>query len=268
VKPLQDRRILVTRRSEQTRSLVDALSALGATVVEVPLIAQEPPEDGGPLDRALGRLASYEWLAFTSANAVDAVADRLDQLGGKLPARLRLASVGPATAHAIAERFTGRGVDLQPVSRYRAEGLVEAFRALDLAGQHVLLPVSDRARDTLAAGLRAQGARVETVIAYRTVTPGDASDRLQGVLAEPLDLVILASPSAVDGLTGILGERARGLAVAVIGPVTEQAARDAGLDVRIVASPATAQGLTTAAQGFFEKRPDRVTRKGNKHNDF
>ena len=83
-----------------------------------------------------------------------------------------------------------------------------------------------------------------------------------------LDLVILASPSAVDGLTGILGERARGLAVAVIGPVTEQAARDAGLDVRIVASPATAQGLTTAAQGFFEKRPDRVTRKGNKRNDF
>ncbi|PYQ01865.1 MAG: HemD protein, partial [Acidobacteria bacterium] len=59
MKPLQDRRILVTRRSEQTRSLVDALSALGATVVEVPLIAQEPPEDRGPLDRALGRLASY-----------------------------------------------------------------------------------------------------------------------------------------------------------------------------------------------------------------
>jgi uroporphyrinogen-III synthase len=87
--------------------------------------------------------------------------------------------------------------------------------------------------------------------------PGDASDRLRGVLAEPLDLVILASPSAVDGLTGILGERARGLAVAVIGPVTEQAARDAGLDVRIVASPATAQGLTTAAQRFFGERPVR-----------
>jgi uroporphyrinogen-III synthase len=185
------------------------------------------------------------------------MADRLAQLGGRLPARLRLASVGPTTAHAIGERFTGRGVDLQPVSRYRAEGLVEAFRALDLAGQHVLLPVSDRARDTLAAGLRAQGAHVETVIAYRTVMPGDASDRLRGVLAEPLDLVILASPSAVDGLTGILGERARGLAVAVIGPVTEQAARDAGLDVRIVASPATAQGLTTAAQRFFGERPVR-----------
>jgi len=256
MKPLQDRRILVTRRSEQSGSLVDALSALGATVVEVPLVAHQPPEDGGPLHRALGRLARYEWLAFTSANAVDAMADRLAQLGGRLPAGLRLASVGPATAHAISERF-GRRVDLQPSSQYRAEGLVEAFRALDLAGQRVLLPVSDRARDTLAAGLRSQGAEVETVIAYRTVTPGDASDRLERSLSEPFDLVILASPSAVDGLTGILGERARGLAVAVIGPVTEQAAREAGLDVRIVASPATAPGLTAAAQRFFGERPVR-----------
>lgn len=257
MKPLQDRRILVTRRSEQSGSLVDALSALGATVVEVPLIAQEPPEDAGPLDRALGRLASYEWLAFTSANAVDAMADRLARLGATLPARLRLAAVGPTTAQAIRKRFDDRRVDLQPVSQYRAEGLVEAFRALDLAGQHVLLPVSDRARDTLAAGLRAQGAHVEAVAAYRTVTPDDARQRLERTLAEGVDLVLLASPSAVDGLRQALGDRARGLAVAVIGPVTEQAARDAGLDVRIVASPATAPGLAAAAQRFFGERPVR-----------
>jgi len=251
VKPLQDRRILVTRRIEQAGSLVDALSALGATVVEVPLIVQGPPEDAGPLDRALGRLASYEWLAFTSANAVDAMADRLAQLGGKLPARLRLASVGPTTAHAISERFTGRRVDLQPVSQYRAEGLVEAFRTLDLAGQHVLLPVSDRARDTLAAGLRAQGADVDVVNAYRTVTPDGARDRLERALADGIDLVILASPSAVEGLMVALGGRARGLAVAVIGPVTEQAAREAGLDVRVVGSPSTVDGLLAALQRRF-----------------
>jgi uroporphyrinogen-III synthase len=263
VKPLQDRRILVTRRIEQAGSLVDALSALGATVVEVPLIEQGPPQDAGPLDRALGRLASYEWLAFTSANAVDAMADRLAQLGGQLPEHLRLASVGPTTAHAISERFTGRRVDLQPVSQYRAEGLVEAFRAVDLAGQHVLLPVSDRARDTLAAGLRAQGAHVETVIAYRTVTPDDARHRLERSLAEGIDLVLLASPSAVEGLLQALGDRARGLAVAVIGPITEQRARQAGLDVRAVASPATAQGLAAAAERSFRGQAGRETgRKG------
>ncbi len=255
MKPLQDRRILVTRRREQSGPLVDALSALGATVVQVPLIEQAPPEDAGPLDRALGRLGSYEWLAFTSANAVDAMADRLARLGGELPARLRLASVGPATAHAISERFTGRRVDLQPVSQYRAEGLVEAFRALDLAGQHVLLPVSDRARDTLAAGLRAQGAHVEAVAAYRTGTPDDARRRLERSLAQGIDLVLLASPSAVEGLLQALGDRARGLAVAVIGPVTERSARRAGLDVRAVASPATAQGLAEATERLF--RPAR-----------
>ena len=257
MKPLQDRRILVTRRSEQSGRLVDALSALGATVVEVPLIAQEPPEDAGPLDRALGRLAGYEWLAFTSANAVDAVAERLARLGATVPARLRLAAVGPTTAHAIGERLHGRGVDLQPASQYRAEGLVEAFRAFDLEGQHVLLPVSDRARDTLAAGLRAQGAQVDAVEAYRTVTPDDARHRLERSLAEGIDLVLLASPSAVEGLLQALGDRARGLAVAVIGPVTEQAARQGGLDVRIVASPATAQGLASAAQRFFGAPPPR-----------
>jgi uroporphyrinogen-III synthase len=258
VKPLQDRRILVTRRSEQSGPLVDALAALGATVVEVPLIAQEPPEDAGPLDRALGRLAGYEWLAFTSANAVDAVAERLARLGATVPARLRLAAVGPTTAHAIGERLHGRAVDLQPASQYRAEGLVEAFRAaLDLAGQHVLLPVSDRARDTLAAGLRAQGAHVDAVTAYRTVTPDDARHRLERSLAEGIDLVLLASPSAVEGLLQALGDRARGLAVAVIGPVTEQAARQGGLDVRIVASPATAEGLASAAQRFFGAPPPR-----------
>jgi uroporphyrinogen-III synthase len=253
VKPLQDRRILVTRRREQAGDLVDALQALGATVVEVPLIAQAPPEDTAPLDGALGRLASYEWLAFTSANAVAAVAERLARLGARLPAAIRLASVGPTTAQAVAERFTGRRPDLQPDSAYRAEGLVEAFRAIALAGRRVLLPVSDRARDTLAAGLRAQGADVEAVTAYRMVTPDGVGSRLERAAADGIDLVILASPSAVEGLVGALGDRARGLAIAVIGPVTEEAARQAGLDVRAVAFPATAGGLAAAAQRLFQR---------------
>ncbi len=251
MKPLQDRRILVTRRSEQSGSLVAALSARGATVLEVPLIAHEPPADVGPLDDALGRLARCDWMAFTSTNAVEAVAARLARLGAPLPATVRLASVGPTSAQAIVEHFPGRRPDLQPTSEFRAEGLVESFRSVDLAGRRVLLPVSDRARDTLAAGLRAQGAAVETVVAYCTVTPDDARARLERVVAEGIDLVVLASPSAVEGLMAALGARARRLAVAVIGPVTEQAARESGLDVRAVASTATAQGLAEAAERLF-----------------
>jgi len=257
VKPLQDRRILVTRRREQSASLVDALSARGATVVEVPLVAQEPPEDPGPLDEALGGLMRYEWLAFTSANAVEAVADGLAHRGAALPAPVRLASVGPTTAQAIAERFTGRCADLQPASQYRAEGLVEAFRAHDLRGRRVLLPVSDRARDALAVGLRVQGAEVDVVVAYRTVMPADARARLERAVSEGVDLVILASPSAVEGLVAALGVRARGLAVAVIGPVTARAARESGLDVRAVASAATAQGLAEATERLFARARPR-----------
>jgi uroporphyrinogen-III synthase len=255
VKPLQGRRILVTRRSEQARALVEALSALGATVDEVPLIAREPPEDPGPLDAALDRLGNYEWLAFTSANAVEAVGERLARLGLTLPAEARLASVGPSTSEAIAARFPRRTVELQPALQFRAEGLAEAFRDRELSGRHVLLPVSNRARDTLARDLRAQGAHVDVVIAYRTVTPADTTTRLERAQADGIDLIILASPSAVDGLVSALGARAGGLAVAVIGPITEQAARDAGLDVRVVASPATGQGLVAAAERFFGGTP-------------
>lgn len=257
MRPLQDRRILVTRRREQAGALAGALSELGATVVEVPLVAREPPEDVRPLDEALGRLAGYQWLAFTSANAVEAVAERLAHLGATIPDTVRLASVGPATARAIAEMLAGRRVDLQPVSQLRAEGLVEAFRALDVAGARMLLPLSDRARDTLAAGLREQGAAVDAVVAYRTARPEGVRERLERALADGIDLVILASPSAVEGFVGALGDRARGVPAAVIGPVTEEAAHRAGLTVCAVASPSTAQGLTAAARRFLAGTPPR-----------
>lgn len=255
MKPLAGRRILVTRRSEQARALVDALTERGATVVEVPLIAREPPDDPAPLDLAIERLSRYDWLGFTSANAVAAVAERLAFRGLRLPPQVRLASVGSATAEAIAARFDGRPADLSPAAQFRAEGLVEAFRAHDLTGRRVLLPVSDRARDALAAGLRQQGAEVDVVIAYRTVAPAAARHGLERALAEGIDLVVLASPSAVESLVGAAGGRAREVAAAVIGPVTEQAAKAAGLDVRVVASPATVQGLTAAVERCFAGSP-------------
>lgn len=257
MKPLQGRRILVTRRREQARSLVEALSAEGATVLEVPLIAREPPDDPAPLDAALGRLESYDWLAFTSANAVEAVAERLARLGMTLPLEVRLASVGPATAAAIAARFHGRGADLQPDLEYRAEGLVDAFRDQELSGRRVLLPVSNRARDTLVAGLRAQRAEVHAVIAYRTVSPPGSEERLAQALAEGIDLVTLTSPSAVEAFEASAGSRARGAPAAVIGPVTAEAARAAGLDVLVVAEPSTVEGLLASLARFFASGSQR-----------
>jgi uroporphyrinogen-III synthase len=252
VKPLQHRRVLVTRRSDQAGPLVESLSALGATVIEVPLIGRASPEDPAPLEAALARLDGYDWLAFTSANAVAAVAQRLASRGKTVPAAVRLASVGPATTREIASRFAGRLPDLQPASRHRAEGLAEAFQGQDLAGRRVLLPASDLARDVLAEALRSRGATVDVVVAYRTTMDAGAEAALGRALAAgPIDLVTLASPSAVGAFVRAAAGRAPDLPVAVMGPVTAEAARAAGLDVKAVAEPSTAEGLLAAIVAYL-----------------
>ena len=130
---LAGRRILVTRRPAQASRLVALLRERGATVREVPATAVGPPEDPGPLDAALGGLERFQWVVFTSANAVAAVRDRLIHLG--LPGTLgergpRVASVGPATTRAVGETFPGESVGLEPESDFRAAGLLRAFEAL------------------------------------------------------------------------------------------------------------------------------------------
>lgn len=247
---LAGRRIVVTRRPEQSSALSAGLAALGAEVVEVPLLEVGPPADAGPLAGALAVLADYRWIVFASGNAVTAVADALARARRGLPPSTRVASVGPATSAAIRERL-GTEPALEPARDFQAEGLLRAFDAVDLTGERVLLPVSERARHVLPEGLRARGALVHVVVAYRTVTPAGAGEALGRAVGSRTDLVTLTSPSAVDGLVGALGRRARGRAVAVIGPVTEQAARVAGLDVRVVASPSSAEGLLDAIVRHF-----------------
>jgi uroporphyrinogen-III synthase len=223
---------------------------LGAEVVEIPAIEIAPPENLEPLDLALARLADYDWLILTSTNAARVVVGRLDKLGRSQDlARPRpaLAAVGPATAAALTEALGGRTVDLLPACDYRAEGLVAAFRDRGrLDGQRLLLPVADRARGLLAEGLRGLGAQVDVVVAYRTVAPADLAQTLAERLGE-IDLALFASPSAVESFVAAAGPSARGLPAVVMGPVTERAARDAGLDLRGVASPSTLEGLLSAA---------------------
>jgi uroporphyrinogen-III synthase len=241
-------RVLVTRQPEQARGLADALTAEGALVVEVPLIATAPPEDRSALDAAVARIDAYDWIAFTSANAVRAIAEASDRSarGRVLPQALRIAAVGPSTADEIGRSFAHAAVALQPERDFRAEGLAEAFRSIAIRGRQILLPSSARARDTLAAALRAQGAAVTEVTAYRTVTPADAGPRIREALDGGIDLVTFASPSAVEGFAEACPDRTAWPAAAVIGPVTEIAARDRGFDVRAMADSAGARGLAEA----------------------
>lgn len=243
--PLHGRRILVTRRPEQSSGLAAALRQHGATVIEVALIAVAPPLDAAPFDAALRRLEGYDWIAFTSANAVRAVADRVRTLGLQ-PRFPRGASVGPATTEAIDEYLPACAVEMEPLADFRAEGLVAAFPDEAVRGRRFLLPVSDKARDVLAEGLRSRGAHVERIVAYRTVPPDDAAPALAAALAEGIDVVTFASPSAVDNFVELAPTLGGAMAAAVIGPVTEARARAVGLRVVATAEPSTAEGLAAA----------------------
>lgn len=254
--PLAGRRIVVTRRLEQGEGLAARLAGLGAEVIEVPTIDVAPPPDFGPLDAALRQLHRYDWLVFTSANAVRAAADRMQGLG--LDATIvgrgtAVASVGPATSDAIRARFPGADV-VQPHADFRAEGLAEALVSRGVRGQRFLVPLSDRARSALKDALEVAGGAVDAVVAYATVSPPGLGDQVSALAREGVDLVTFASPSAVENLASAAGELARALPAAVIGPVTESAARAAGLDVRAVAEPSTAEGLVDAVVRLLGRR--------------
>lgn len=242
---LAGRTILVTRRPEQSSALITGLRSLGATVFEVPLIEVVPPLDGGPLDAALRSLDGYDWIVFTSANAVRAVADRVNAMR-RIPRFPRGASVGPATTEATDEYLPACAIEVEPLADFRAEGLLASFKDADVKGRRFLLPVSDKAREVLVEGLTARGGQVDRVVAYRTVPPADAGRKLEVALANGVDAVTFASPSAVENFVELAPAQGKGVRAAVIGPVTEAKARALGLDVIAVAEPSTAEGLMIA----------------------
>jgi uroporphyrinogen-III synthase len=262
---LHGKQIAITRAEEQSAGLLAQLSALGATVVECPAIAIIPPADFAALDAAIMRLEQYNWLILTSANGVRALLDRMDTLGRRPDdlAHLAIGAIGPATAQALAER--GLLASFVP-SAYVAESILAEIG--DLAGQRILLPRADIARATLAIGLRALGATVDEIAAYRTV-PGPGARALAEYLrAGTLDAITFTSSSTVryllDGLeqAGINHGEARALlnatAVVCIGPITAATASERGLRVDAVAQEYTAEGLVTALVEWFGRPISRT----------
>ena len=180
--PLAGRKVLVTRPIAQAPELVDRLAALGAESIAAPAIRIVPPTDTQPLDDACASADSFAWIVFTSANAVDAFMERLRAVGGSVAAlaHVRICAIGPATGARLEEH--GLRVDLAP-AEHRGEAVSAALRAgADLRGTRVLLPRADIARPALPDALRAAGADVTEVTAYRTIAvpdwPGAAARRL------------------------------------------------------------------------------------------
>jgi len=238
-RPLFGRRVVVTRARAQSSSLVARLRELGADVVELPTIAVVDPEDGGAgLREAAGGLSSYDWVAFTSANAVERFLPLLRDARSFGP--VRIAAIGTGTASALAHH--NLAADLVP-ERFVAESLLEALLALGDPPGRLLLPRAAGGRDVVPDGLRRRGWVVDVVEAYRTTTPVPSEELAQAVSGA--DAVTFTSSSTVTGYLAAVGHQVPPV-VACIGPVTAATARDAGLEVAVVAEEHTVAGLVRA----------------------
>lgn len=266
-RPLFGRRILVTRPRQQAAELSSRLASFGASPVEVPMIDIAPPEDQEPLLQAAAQAGTFDWIVFTSTNAVNAFMDAL--FAGGLDVRALASSQICAVGATTAERLTRYSIKADAVpDEFRAEGVVPALTARgSLHGSRVLLPRADIGRDVVVTQLRAQGAEVTDVVAYRTVlqdTPGPDDPDVYGLLLqERIDAVTFTSPSAVRAFAAVYGEEQvsdllRHTVVASIGPTTSEAAAGLGIVVTVQPERSTIADLVDAIAAHFASTPAAV----------
>ena len=258
-RPLSGRRIIVTRSSEQAAELVDMLEERGAEAIPAHAIRIAAPDDPAGLGAACAQAGSYDWIVFTSGNAVDYFMRQLLATGDVRDLHgVKLCAVGPSTGSRL-QRY-GLRVDVMP-AEYRADAVREAlFAASGLKGQRILMPRADIARERLGEELREAGADVTEVVAYRTL-PGEAErgsdyDIYRMLLDRQIDAVTFASASAVRNFVAMIGrEQAADLlrttAVASIGPVTAEAAQQLDIATTVMPGRYTIPDLVDALVEHF-----------------
>lgn len=259
-KPLAGKIVVVTRALEQSHDLSDALEALGAEVQQLPMVSFAPSENCDDLDSALRRFTEFDWVLFTSQNAVRFLFRRGCELKSRRsvqPARPLIAAIGAATAQAA------RNLDIRVdyvAETHTGEALAAELRQ-KMAGATVLLPRSDRADDRLPAALREAGAKVTDVMAYRTAIP-DTFDSgiLESVRAGTVNVILFASPSAFENFCVTVKptnvqELSNNMQFAAIGPTTAAAIRESGARVAIESNESSAAGLAESIANYYQNSP-------------
>jgi uroporphyrinogen III methyltransferase/synthase len=255
-RPLYGWKVLVPRTKEQAGAMSERLRAYGAVPVEVPTIAVEPPRTPAQMERAIKGLVTgrYEWIVFTSTNAVRAVREKFDEFGldARAFAGVKIACVGESTADAV--RAFGIQPELTPSGEQSSEGLLQDFPPYDEVLDpidRVLLPRADIATETLAAGLRERGWEIDDVTAYRTVraAPPPAEIR-DAIKSGGFDAVCFTSSSTVRNLVGIAGKPHARTVVACIGPQTAATAREFGLRSDVEPEVAAVDTLVDALAAY------------------
>ncbi|GJF29805.1 bifunctional uroporphyrinogen-III C-methyltransferase/uroporphyrinogen-III synthase [Kitasatospora sp. NE20-6] len=267
-KPLFGWNVLVPRTKEQAHGLSEQLRGYGAVPQEVPTIAVEPPRTPQQMERAIKGLVTgrYEWIAFTSVNAVKAVREKFEEYGldARAFAGIKVAAVGETTAQALVD--FGVKPDLVPSGEQSAAGLLEDWPPYDPVFDpidRVLLPRADIATETLVAGLVELGWEVDDVTAYRTVraSPPPAETR-EAIKGGGFDAVLFTSSSTVRNLVGIAGKPHNVTVIACIGPATAKTAEEHGLRVDVMAPAPSAGALAQALAEFGARRRDAAVVAG------
>ncbi|MFD8094205.1 bifunctional uroporphyrinogen-III C-methyltransferase/uroporphyrinogen-III synthase [Streptomyces malaysiensis] len=267
-KPLFGWKVLVPRTKEQAASLSDQLRGYGAVPSEVPTIAVEPPRTPQQMERAVKGLVTgrYEWIAFTSVNAVKAVREKFEEYGldARAFAGIKVAAVGEQTARSLID--FGVKPDLVPSGEQSAAGLLEDWPPYDPVFDpidRVFLPRADIATETLVAGLIELGWEVDDVTAYRTVraSPPPAETR-EAIKGGGFDAVLFTSSSTVRNLVGIAGKPHNVTVIACIGPATAKTAEEHGLRVDVLSPEPSVLKLAEALADFGAARRQAAIEAG------
>ena len=236
-------KVLITRPRSQAAPFAEALRAAGFEPAFLPVIEVRPVDDLGELEQAIGSLSSYDWIVFTSINAVEIFFDRVGDWNG-LKQKPKIAVIGSKTAAAVKAR--GAEPDFVP-EKYVAESILPGLG--NLRGKRILLPAAEIGRDVLVVAIAQAGGTAHELSVYRTLPTEPDADGLTALRAG-VDVVTFTSPSTVDNFV-LLAER-YGLdplnlpgrpRIACIGPITEEAARQRGFTQLIVASDHTSDGI-------------------------
>ena len=270
-KPLFGWRVLVPRTKEQAGELSEQLRRFGAVPVEVPTISVEPPRTPQQMERAIQGLVSgrYQWIAFTSANAVKAIREKFEEYGldARSMAGLKVAAVGDQTADALLE--FGIKADLVPTGEQSAAGLLAEWPTYDAEVDpidRVFLPRADIATEALAEGLQKIGWEVDDITAYRTVraAPPPAETR-EAIKTGGFDAVLFTSSSTVRNLVGIAGKPHATTVVATIGPKTAATAAEHGLRVDVQPETPSMEVLANALAEHAEELRQAAIEAGEPH---
>ncbi len=258
-KPLFGKRIVVTRSRDQASVFAEMLIDRGASPIEFPSIDVVPPASWAELDSALDAVETYQWVIFTSANAVRFFFERLRSRGRDLRVLkgVNICAVGPKTAEALEQH--GLKADLIP-SEFKAEGVLAALGGVQVKGLRFLIPRAKVAREIIPEKLRELGAEVTVATAYENVRPAADVDRVKKLFTEKkIAAVTFTSSSTVHNFVEMLGQKEyksllNGVAVACIGPVTAKTAEEYGMKIDVMPKEYTIPALVEAMVGFFKKK--------------